>query len=244
MELIQVINLTKTYKIEEKENQVLKHFSYGFPSSGLFGVIGKSGSGKSTLLNMISLLDKPTSGDIYFNSENMNKWSSKRKIQFRNKDLGIIFQHYNLVESESVIYNISLPYLISGGSEKDGKVKATKLLESINYKKDLYTQVVSNLSGGEKQRVAILRALINNPKVILADEPTGALDSGNSELIMEMLKTISETKLVIVVTHNIELIKKYADKTLELKDGSLVKITNNELISSKRRKSRKQHEKK
>ena len=236
MELIQLVNVTKTYKVDDKENQVLKHFSYGFPSNGLFAVIGKSGSGKSTLLNMISLLDKPTSGDVYFNNENMNKWSNKRKIRFRNKDMGIIFQHYYLVESETVLYNISLPYLISGGLEKEGRNKAIKLLESINYKKELYTQVVSNLSGGEKQRVAILRALINDPKVILADEPTGALDSRNSELIMQMLKSISETKLVIVVTHNIDLIKKYADKTLELKDGALVKIANNELIGGRRRK--------
>ena len=236
MELIQVVDATKTYQIEDRENQVLKHFSYGFPSSGLFGIIGKSGSGKSTLLNIISLLDKPTSGDVYFNNENIHKWSNKRKIQFRNKDIGIIFQHYHLVESESVIYNIILPYLISGGSEKKGKERAIKLLESINYKKELYTQVVSNLSGGEKQRVAILRALINDPKVILADEPTGALDSKNSTLIMEILKDISKTKLVIVVTHNIELIKKYADKTLELKDGSLIKITSNELSGRRRKK--------
>ena len=123
MELIQVVDITKTYKTEEKETQVLKHFSYGFPNKGLFGVIGKSGSGKSTLLNMVSLLDKPTSGDIYFNNENMLKWSNKRKIRFRNKEMGIIFQHYHLVESESVIYNIALPYLISGGSEKEGKAK-------------------------------------------------------------------------------------------------------------------------
>ena len=238
MELIQVVDATKTYQVEDKENQVLKHFSYGFPSSGLFGVIGKSGSGKSTLLNIISLLDKPTSGDVYFNNENIHKWSNKRKIHFRNKDIGIIFQHYHLVESESVIYNIILPYLISGSSEKKGKEKAIKLLDSIKYKKELYTQVVSNLSGGEKQRVAILRALINNPKVILADEPTGALDSKNSTLIMETLKDISQTKLVIVVTHNIELIKKYADKTLELKDGSLIKITNNELNKKQGRKIR------
>ena len=234
MELIQVVNVTKSYKVDDKENNVLNHFSYGFPTSGLFGVIGKSGSGKSTLLNMISLLDKPTSGDVYFNGENIHKWSNRRKIKFRNFDMGIVFQHYHLVESETVIYNILLPHLISGGSEKEGNKKAAKLLESINYRKELYSQVVSNLSGGEKQRVAILRALINNPKVILADEPTGALDSRNSELIMNILKEISKTKLVIVVTHNIELIKKYADKTIELKDGNILKITNYMIERKKR----------
>ncbi len=235
MELIQLVDVSKIYKVEDKENQVLKHFSYGFPKTGLFGIIGKSGSGKSTLLNMISLLDKPSSGDIYFNNENVHKWSNKRKIKYRNKEMGIIFQHYHLVESENVIYNIILPFLISGGSEKEGKARAIKLLESINYRKELYNQVVSNLSGGEKQRVAILRALINDPQVILADEPTGALDSRNSELIMEILKTISKTKLVIVVTHNIELIKKYADKMIELKDGTLVKIVNYQNSKIKKR---------
>ena len=224
MELIQLVDVCKVYRVEGNENQVLKHFSYGFPMTGLYGIIGKSGSGKSTLLNMISLLDHPTSGNVYFNSENINKWSNKKKIDFRNCDIGIIFQHYNLIETENVIYNIMLPFLISGGKEKEGKNKAIKLLESINYRKELYDQSVSHLSGGEKQRVAILRALINNPKVILADEPTGALDSKNSELVMEMLKTISKTKLVIMVTHNIELITRYADKTIELKDGSILKI--------------------
>lgn len=236
MELIQVVDVSKIYKMGDIENRVLNHFSYGFPMSGLFAIIGKSGSGKSTLLNMISLLDNPTDGDVYFNNENINKWSNKRKIQFRNKDIGIIFQHYHLIESESVIYNIILPFLIYGGKEKEGRDKAIKLLESIGYRKDLYNQVVSNLSGGEKQRVAILRALINDPKVILADEPTGALDSKNSEIVMEILKTISETKLVIVVTHNIDLIKKYADKTIELKDGSLVGINEYEFNKRKQRK--------
>ena len=235
MELIQVVDASKVYKIDDKENQVLKHFSYGFPQTGLFGIIGKSGSGKSTLLNIISLLDSPTTGDIYFYNENIHKWSGKRKMKFRNRDIGIIFQHYHLVESENVLYNIMLPFLIAGGTEKEGKKKAIKLLESINYKKELYTQVVSNLSGGEKQRVAILRALINDPKVILADEPTGALDSKNSILVMEILKTISKTKLVIVVTHNTELIKKYADKTLELKDGSLIKIVDYQIGKNKKR---------
>ena len=117
-----------------------------------------------------------------------------------------------------------LPFLISGGLEKEGKKKAIALLESINYRKDLYQQLVSNLSGGEKQRVAILRALINNPRFILADEPTGALDSQNSEMVMKTLKEISKTKLVIVVAHNLELVQRYADKTLKLKDGCLIEI--------------------
>lgn len=241
MELIQAVNISKIYKVDDKEVYALKDFSFGFPQTGLFGVIGKSGSGKSTFLNMISLLDKPSKGEVYFNNENINKWSAKRKNAFHNKDMGMIFQHYNLVENENVIYNIMLPFLISGGSEKEGKKKAIALLESINYRKDLYQQTVSNLSGGEKQRVAILRALINEPRFILADEPTGALDSRNSELVMEILKEISKTKLVIVVAHNIDLIERYADKTLTLRDGCLIEINNN-LITKKKRGRKKREE--
>lgn len=222
MELIHMVDVTKTYTVDDKSHHALLHFSYSFPKTGLIGIIGKSGSGKSTLLNMISLLDKPTSGDVYFKNENINKWSNKRKIKYRNKDMGIIFQSYHLIESENVIYNIMIPYLIGNGKERDGKEKAVKLLEKINYRKDLYEQKVCNLSGGEKERVAILRSLINEPEFLLCDEPTGALDSNNSITMMDTLKEISKRKLVIVVSHNLPLIKKYADKLIELKDGKVV----------------------
>lgn len=234
MELIKTVNISKLYKVENKDNYALKDFSFEFPSSGLFGVVGKSGSGKSTLLNMISLLDKPSSGDVYFNNENVSKWSNKRKNLFHNKDMGMVFQHYNLIETENVLFNIMLPFLITGGSEKEGKKKAISLLESIDYRKDLYQQTVSNLSGGEKQRVAILRALINDPQFILADEPTGALDSRNSEVIMKMLKDISKTKLVIMVAHNIKLVEKYADKIITLKDGNLIETKEEPTLKRKR----------
>ena len=234
MELIKTVNISKLYKVENKDNYALKDFSFEFPSTGLFGVVGKSGSGKSTLLNMISLLDKPSSGDVYFNNENVSKWSNKRKNLFHNKDMGMVFQHYNLIETENVLFNIMLPFLITGGSEKEGKKKAISLLESIDYRKDLYQQTVSNLSGGEKQRVAILRALINDPQFILADEPTGALDSRNSEVIMKMLKDISKTKLVIMVAHNIKLVEKYADKIITLKDGNLIETKEEPTLKRKR----------
>lgn len=234
MELIKTVNISKLYKVENKDNYALKDFSFEFPSTGLFGVVGKSGSGKSTLLNMISLLDKPSSGDVYFNNENVSKWPNKRKNLFHNKDMGMVFQHYNLIETENVLFNIMLPFLITGGSEKEGKKKAISLLESIDYRKDLYQQTVSNLSGGEKQRVAILRALINDPQFILADEPTGALDSRNSEVIMKMLKDISKTKLVIMVAHNIKLVEKYADKIITLKDGNLIETKEEPTLKRKR----------
>ena len=221
MELLLLIDVTKTYKTGDSERHALRHFSYDFPSKGLIAVIGKSGCGKSTLLNLISLIDKPTNGDIYYDNDNITKWNSKRINLFRSKELGFIFQSYHLIESESAFYNIMLPALIAGESEKKAKDKTNGLLKSINFRKSLYKQKACDLSGGEKERVAILRALINDPRIILADEPTGALDSTNSELVMDILKKISEKKLVIMVSHNLSLVKRYADKVIVLKDGKI-----------------------
>lgn len=223
MDLLCVNNVTRTYEIKDTKKDALSHFTQTFPQTGFFGVIGKSGSGKSTLLNLISLLDNPTSGEIYFSNENIFKWSDKRKRQYRFKDLGIVFQHYNLIESETVLFNIILPQLIAGKSEKDAIKRANELLETVGFRKGLYQQKVCDLSGGEKERVAILRALANNPRIILADEPTGALDSKNSELFMKIFKEISKTKLVIMVSHNNKLIDKYADEIISIKDGKIEK---------------------
>ncbi len=223
MDLLNINNVTRSYETSGGIKHALHHFSYTFPSTGFFGVIGKSGSGKSTLLNLISLLDKPTSGDIYFTNENIQKWNEKRKRQYRFQDIGIVFQHYNLIESESVIYNIALPQLIAGKSEKKAIKHAKELLDSIEFRNNLYQQKVRDLSGGEKERVAILRSIANNPRIVLADEPTGALDSKNSELFMKMFKDISKSKLVIMVSHNNKLIDKYADEIITIKDGAIIK---------------------
>ena len=223
MDLLCLNNVSRCYELNDGKKYALHHFSYTFPSTGFYGVVGKSGSGKSTLLNLISLLDKPTSGDIYFMNENIQKWNNKRKRQYRYKDLGLVFQHYNLIESETVLYNIALPQLIAGKSEKVAIKHAQELLDSVGFRKTLYNQKVSDLSGGEKERVAILRSIANNPRMILADEPTGALDSKNSELFMKMFKEISKNKLVIMVSHNNKLIDKYADKIITIIDGVIAK---------------------
>ena len=223
MDLLCINNVTRSYEINGGVKNALHHFTYTFPSTGFYGVVGKSGSGKSTLLNLISLLDKPTDGDIYFMNENIQKWNDKRKRQYRYKDLGLVFQHYNLMEDETVLYNIALPQLIAGKSEKEANKHAKELLDSVGFRKTLYNQKVKDLSGGEKERVAILRSIVNNPKMVLADEPTGALDSKNSELFMKMFKDISKSKLVIMVSHNNKLIDKYADEIITIKDGVIEK---------------------
>ena len=220
MSLLRVANLSKKYKLEnEKERVVLNNISLTFPNKGLVAILGKSGSGKSTLLNMISLMDEPTNGCVYFHNKNIHKFDLKEKEDYRNKNIGIVFQHYHLLENETVLFNIMLPLLIRGEKQKNAEIAVKNLLKTIDFKENLYKSKCQDLSGGEKERVAILRSLINNPEIILADEPTGALDSKNSNIVMELLKQISKERLVIVVSHNETLVNKFADSIVLIKDG-------------------------
>ena len=224
--LLQINNLTKLYKSESKEDKfALNNVSLSFDSAGLVCIVGKSGSGKSTLLNMMGLFDTPTSGNILFNNKNIFKYKKKDKEDYRRNHISIIFQHYHLLDDEIVLFNVMLPSLMAGNSKNKAQEKALSLFEGIAYPKELLNRKCSLLSGGEKQRVAILRALINSPEIILADEPTGALDSANSIMVMDILKQASKDKLVIVVTHNNELAKKYADRIIEIGDGKIIKDT-------------------
>ena len=222
MPLFRIANLSKKYKLDNgKEHVVLNNISITFADCGLVAILGKSGSGKSTLLNMISLLDEPTNGCIYFKQKNINRFDQKAKEEYRNRNIGMVFQHYHLLENETVLFNIMLPQLIKGEKVKNAEIVAKNLLKTIDFKENLYKSKCKNLSGGEKERVAILRSLVNNPEIILADEPTGALDSKNSNIVMELLKQISKERLVIVVSHNEQLINKYADSIIHIKDGQI-----------------------
>ncbi len=220
--LYRIEHITKLYKEKDgKEKYALKDVSFCLPNNGLVVIKGKSGSGKSTLLNMLSLIDNPTKGDIYFNNENITKYRKRKRNDYRKRHISIIFQHYHLLDNETSLFNVMLPSLINGCSYKDAKNKALILLKDIGFSEKLYNQKVKYLSGGEKERIAILRSLINNPEVILADEPTGALDSQNSLITMDLLKKESKKKLVIVITHNDELASLYADRIITLKDGTI-----------------------
>ena len=224
MSYIEMKNISKVYKGEnDREKYALDHIYLSLPNKGLVSIVGKSGSGKSTIINLLALLDKPTSGNIYINNENIGLWKKKRIEKYHNQDIGIVFQHYHLLEEHTVLFNVMLPSLINGVKEKEAKNTAISLLKSISFPENLYQKPCKNLSGGEKERVALLRALINNPKILLCDEPTGALDSNNSIAVMEILKKISEDRLVIVVSHNLDLVKKYADRIIEIKDGKIEK---------------------
>lgn len=186
-------------------------------------IVGKSGSGKTTLANIISFLDFEYEGSIHVDGRKMTSLSKDEKNNFRNSNIGVVFQNYHLLENECVIYNIALPLLIDGNKKEEAYKRASELLTHISFPEYLYDEKVKNLSGGEKQRVAILRSIIRNPKIIIADEPTGALDLINSKLILNLLKRISNKRLVIVISHDLNLVKKYSDRIIELKDGRVIK---------------------
>ena len=224
MSLFKLVNVNKQFQIDKSNSvKVINNLSCEFPNKGLVCVIGKSGCGKSTLLNLLGLLDKPTNGKIYYNNEDVSKWKERKVEEFHNEDVGIIFQQYNLIDDQSVLYNVALPMMVHGEKKKKSYEDARMLLEGIKFNKELWDKRVNKLSGGERQRIAILRSLINSPKVLLCDEPTGALDSENSILVMDILKKASLKRLVIVVSHNVELVKKYADRIITLDDGKIVK---------------------
>ena len=224
MSLIELNNVSRFYPIgKDKKKYTLKDISLTLPSNGLVSILGKSGCGKSTLLNLIGKIDKPSEGKIYFNNEDISKYSEAKTVVFRSQIVSYIFQHYHLLENQTAIYNVMLPALISGDSYKEAHEKATELLNSFSIDKNLFNKRCADLSGGEKERIAILRAFINKPKVILADEPTGALDKENALLTMRALKKISEKSLVLMVTHNASLAEQYSDRIIRMSDGKIVK---------------------
>lgn len=215
-------NVSRYYEVDKKRFYALKDIKIVFPETGLISIVGNSGCGKSTLLNMLSGVDKPSEGHVCFNGYDINKFSKKERLLYLNNNLGIVFQSYNLLEKETALQNIILPMQIMGKKKKEAVSFGIELLKYVNLSEKLMDKKVNTFSGGEKQRISIARALANKPKVILADEPTGALDSKNSIMIMELLKKISKDTLVVLVSHDRELVDKYSDDIIELKDGKIV----------------------
>ncbi len=225
--MIEIKNLVKDYKSDKTNFRALNDISINFPSRGLFCILGPSGCGKTTLLNLIGGLDSITSGDIFYNGLSLKNISSKEKDAYRNNIVGFIFQNYYLIPQLNVKENVELGLNLRGYS----KLETDKLIDSALKEVGLLDQKdkkVNELSGGQAQRVAIARAIVTSPKVILADEPTGALDSKNSKLVLEILKRLSKDKLVILVTHNYELANKYADSIIYLEDGKISNIDRKE----------------
>ena len=223
MALFELNKVSRFYLVDKKKKYVLKDVTLSLPDHGLVTILGKSGSGKSTLLNLLAKIDKPSEGTIFFNNQDINKYKEKSISFFHNKCISFIFQHYHLLDKQTALYNVMLPALISGKSYQTAKEEAIILMNEFGINEKLFNKRCADLSGGERERIAILRSFINKPAVLLADEPTGALDKNNSVLVMESLKKISKTSLVVLVTHNNKLAKKYSDRILHMHDGKIIK---------------------
>ncbi|MCR4581297.1 MAG: ABC transporter ATP-binding protein/permease [Bacilli bacterium] len=223
--MLEIKKITKTYKTEGFTQKALDNVSVNFRECEFASILGPSGSGKTTFLNIIGGLDHYDSGDIEINEISTKKYKDKDWDAYRNHRIGFVFQSYNLISHQSVLNNVKLALTLSGISSKEATERAKKALKEVGLKDHMYKRP-NQLSGGQMQRVAIARALVNDPEIVLADEPTGALDSETSEQIMKILKKISETKLVIMVTHNPELAEEYSSRIINLKDGEIVSDTN------------------
>ena len=221
--MIKVSNLNKYYnKNRNNELHVIDNFSFEFQDKGLYSIFGHSGCGKTTLLNVLGCMDKFDDGIVEYNTKKFSKYNPSSMDDFRNKEIGFIFQNYNLIEDYNVYDNVRNALYIMGITEKEEvKKRIDASLKAVGMYKYRKRNVLA-LSGGQQQRVAIARALSKNPSIILADEPTGNLDSNNTFEVMNILKEISKTKLVILVSHEKNLVDFYSDYILELKDGKLI----------------------
>ena len=223
--MLKVKNIKKVYKTGEFKQEALKGVSIDFREKEFVSILGASGSGKTTLLNIIGGLDRYDSGDLIINNKSTKQFKNKDWDAYRNNCIGFIFQSYNLISHISVQANVEMGLVLSGKSKKYAHKKAKELLNKVGLKDHAHKKP-NQLSGGQMQRVAIARALANDPEIILADEPTGALDSKTSVQIMKLIKEIADDKLVIMVTHNPELAKEYSSRIIELKDGELLSDSN------------------
>ena len=218
--MLKLKNIKKIYVSGDEKVEALKGINIEFRESEFVSILGQSGCGKTTLLNIIGGLDRYTSGDLIINGKSTKDFKDRDWDAYRNYSVGFVFQSYNLIGHQTVLSNVELALTISGVSRKERKQRAIKALEEVGLKEQIHKKP-NQLSGGQMQRVAIARALVNNPDIILADEPTGALDTKTSVQVMEILKKISKDKLIIMVTHNPELAEKYSSRIIKILDGKI-----------------------
>jgi ABC-type lipoprotein export system ATPase subunit/ABC-type antimicrobial peptide transport system permease subunit len=223
--MLQLKNICKTYKTGDLVQQALDHVSLDLRDSEFLAVLGPSGSGKTTLLNIIGGLDRYDEGDLIINGVSTKDYKDRDWDTYRNHTVGFVFQSYNLIPHQNVLSNVELALTIAGISRKERKRRALKALEEVGLQEHAHKRP-NQLSGGQMQRVAIARALVNDPDILLADEPTGALDSKTSLQVMELLKEVARDRLVVMVTHNPQLADRYADRIVNLKDGQIISDSN------------------
>ena len=220
--MVTVTKLTKTFHTEGGNVTAVRDMTFTVPDGTFAAIVGKSGSGKSTLLSLLGALDQPTAGTIQVDGQDITKLSDRKLTAYRRSRIGFVFQSYNLVPNLSALENVMLPMEFAGLSARPRRARAASLLEQVGLTPDKHQRRPSRLSGGEQQRVAIARALANQPKLILADEPTGNLDSATGKLIVALLHQLAKTEqtTIIAVTHDLEIARQ-TDLTLTIADGRL-----------------------
>lgn len=223
MSLLETQEVSKIYRMGSTEVAALDRVSISIQAGEFVAIQGTSGSGKSTLLNMLGGLDQPTSGEVMFDSNSLTPFSKKEMARYRRHSVGMIFQNFNLISTMSAVENVQLALAFGGLRGKQRDERAQELLERVGLK-DRLTHRPSELSGGEQQRVAIARALANRPRVLLADEPTGNLDSTRAEELLALLKQMVESDglTILMVTHDRELAAHFANRIVMMKDGRIV----------------------
>lgn len=220
--MIKIINVSKEYNLGSNSFLALNEINLNINAGDFVSIMGSSGSGKSTLMNIIGCLDVPSSGDYELNKDNISKLSSNELATVRNKEIGFVFQSFNLLPRLNALENVMLPLLYSGKSSDERKELAFSALNSLGLK-DRTNHRPNQLSGGQQQRVSIARAIVGTPKLILADEPTGALDSTTSLEIMEIMQSLNKKGITIVlVTHESD-IAEYGNRVIHMKDGKIIK---------------------
>ena len=241
--MLRLVDIKKEYVSGDTKVHALKGINIDFRENEFVSILGQSGCGKTTTLNIIGGLDHYTSGDLIINGKSTKEFKDKDWDTYRNHSIGFVFQSYNLIPHQSVLANVEIALTLSGVSKSERRERAIKALESVGLGDQLYKRP-NQMSGGQMQRVAIARALVNDPDIILADEPTGALDTETSIQIMEILKEIAKDKLIIMVTHNPELAKEYSSRIIKLLDGKVIDDSNPYTHNSKDTEAKKETGKK
>jgi putative ABC transport system ATP-binding protein len=220
-EMIKTVDLMKVFRTDEVETTALNHVSFSIKPAEFVAIMGPSGCGKSTLLNILGLLDNPTGGEYFFNGSEVSRFSERQRARMRKENIGFVFQNFNLIDELNVFENVELPLIYLGLSATERKKRVTEALEQmqITHRRKHFPL---QLSGGQQQRVAVARAVVANPKLILADEPTGNLDSANGEEVMNLLERLNQQgTTMIIVTHS-QRDAEYAHRIVRLFDGQIV----------------------
>ena len=223
--MLKLENITKDYKVGDSVVHALKGIGIEFRKSEFVSILGQSGCGKTTLLNIIGGLDRYTNGNLIINGKSTKDFKDKDWDAYRNYSVGFVFQNYNLISHQTILSNVELALTLSGVGKKERQKRAIEALKKVGLEEQIHKKP-NQLSGGQMQRVAIARAIVNNPNIILADEPTGALDTKTSKQVMDILKEIAKDKLVIMVTHNPSLAEEYSTRIIKILDGVITDDSN------------------